>query len=750
MLAKGFKGVTFAKINIQVNAYLVILVGSVVILGWYIRAPSLIQIHQAFVPMQYNTALGFLISGIGIVSVIYHKVISARLCSGFVLILGALTLAEYILGVNLSIDQLLMEHYITVKTSHPGRMAPNTALCFTLTGLSLQLYLFYSYRYRLIWLSIIPATIFSLGTIAFLGYFSGVESLYGWGKLTRMALHTAISFILIGVGLLSLAWVESKQNNTPSSHWLSYAIGACLILLILLTWQGVRANEFKKNHTIALKEAELFATNLQANLNSLSSALHRMNKRFSVAESSSHYDWYSDISQYLSDFPHLLAVKPYKQNLVRQSRFTIEVDDYSNLDPERQNFLPNANKTSSISQPILTENFGFLTWYIIRSSNSPETLLALIDYRTLINQSLVQTHTENRFELSLTMAGMPLYKSLNFKGLSDDLKSEKRLYFDGQAINLQTFSDIEHIAEVTSPIPTLIMTLGGISSILIIWLLNFFKEATEKQHLLAFNRQLQQEIEEKKQAQLALTASNEQLLSSNRDLEQFAFIASHDLKEPLRKVQAFGNLLVDEYSSKLDDNARYYVKTMQNAAERMSILISDLLTFSRVSTQGGEFEPCDLELIIRDVLSILAFQLKQCDVDVSIEKLPLIYADPAQLSQLFQNLISNAIKFRNPSVPAKIAIRAKKTKNYWQVLVEDNGIGFEQHYAEKIFQIFQRLHTKNVIQGTGIGLAVCRRIMERHGGTIKADSMAGQGSCFTLSFPTYGQSEEQNGENEPN
>jgi len=747
MLAKGFKGVTFAKINIQVNAYLVILVGSVVILGWYIRAPSLIQIHQAFVPMQYNTALGFLISGIGIVSVIYHKVILARLCSGFVLILGALTLAEYILGVNLSIDQLLMEHYITVKTSHPGRMAPNTALCFTLTGLSLQLYLFYSYRYRLIWLSIIPATIFSLGTIAFLGYFSGVESLYGWGKLTRMALHTAISFILIGVGLLSLAWVESKQNNTPSSHWLSYAIGACLILLTLLTWQGVRANEFKKNHTIALKEAELFATNLQANLNSLSSALHRMNKRFSVTGQG--YDWYSDISQYLSDFPHLLAVKPYKQNLVRQSRFNIEVDDYSNLNPERQNFLPNDNKTSSISQPILTKNFGFLTWYIIRSPNSPETLLALIDYRTLVNLSLKQTHTENRFTLSLTMAGMPLYNGLNLKADHNGLVSEKLLYLDGQAINLQTFSDIEGIAEEASPIPTLIMTLGGIFSILILWLLNFFKEATEKQQLLAFNRQLQQEIEEKEQAQLALTATNELLLSSNRDLEQFAFIASHDLKEPLRKVQAFGNLLVDEYSSKLDDNGRYYIKTMQNAAERMSILISDLLKFSRVSTQGGAFEPCDPELIIRDTLSTLAFQLKKSEVKVSIEKLPLVYADPAQLSQLFQNLISNGIKFRNPSVPAKIIIHANKTRDYWQILVEDNGIGFEQQYAKKIFQIFQRLHAKNKIPGTGIGLAICRRIMERHGGTIKADSVAGQGSCFTLSFPRHQQSQEPNGENEP-
>ena len=747
MLAKGFKGVTFAKINIQVNAYLVILVGSVVILGWYIRAPSLIQIHQAFVPMQYNTALGFLISGIGIVSVIYHKVILARLCSGFVLILGALTLAEYILGVNLSIDQLLMEHYITVKTSHPGRMAPNTALCFTLTGLSLQLYLFYSYRYRLIWLSIIPATIFSLGTIAFLGYFSGVESLYGWGKLTRMALHTAISFILIGVGLLSLAWVESKQNNTPSSHWLSYAIGACLILLTLLTWQGVRANEFKKNHLIALKEAELFATNLQANLNSLSSALHRMNKRFSVTGQG--YDWYSDISQYLSDFPHLLAVKPYKQNLVRQSRFNIEVDDYSNLNPERQNFLPNDNKTSSISQPILTKNFGFLTWYIIRSPNSPETLLALIDYRTLVNPSLKQTHTENRFTLSLTMAGMPLYNGLNLKADHNGLVSEKLLYLDGQAINLQTFSDIEGIAEEASPIPTLIMTLGGIFSILILWLLNFFKEATEKQQLLAFNRQLQQEIEEKEQAQLALTATNELLLSSNRDLEQFAFIASHDLKEPLRKVQAFGNLLVDEYSSKLDDNGRYYIKTMQNAAERMSILISDLLKFSRVSTQGGAFEPCDPELIIRDTLSTLAFQLKKSEVKVSIEKLPLVYADPAQLSQLFQNLISNGIKFRNPSVPAKIIIHANKTRDYWQILVEDNGIGFEQQYAKKIFQIFQRLHAKNKIPGTGIGLAICRRIMERHGGTIKADSVAGQGSCFTLSFPRHQQSQEPNGENEP-
>ncbi len=263
------------------------------------------------------------------------------------------------------------------------------------------------------------------------------------------------------------------------------------------------------------------------------------------------------------------------------------------------------------------------------------------------------------------------------------------------------------------------------------------------------NAQLEQRVQERT-AELEVALRDLRVFSaklevSNRELEEFASVASHDLQEPLRKVQAFGDRLKVKSGPSLSDEGRDYLERMQNAAGRMQKLINDLLTFSRVTSKGQPFVPVNLPVIADEVMSDLETRIERTQGRIEIGDLPTIDADPLQMRQLFQNLIGNALKFHRKDVPPVVHIsstiinRRDETtatdEPYCQIMVADNGIGFDEKYLDRIFSVFQRLHARSEYEGTGVGLAVCRRIVERHHGTITAESTPGQGSTFIVTLP---------------
>jgi signal transduction histidine kinase len=231
----------------------------------------------------------------------------------------------------------------------------------------------------------------------------------------------------------------------------------------------------------------------------------------------------------------------------------------------------------------------------------------------------------------------------------------------------------------------------------------------------------------------------EDLARSNLDLEQFAYVASHDLREPLRKIRQFGELLESEAGRDLGERATGYLSRMTGAAGRMDRLISDLLAFARVGSASASFQNVDLGAIAAEVLDDLQLQIADADGRVDLEALPTVQADPTQMRILLQNLIGNALKFQRRDVPPLVRVAAVRSEADGEpvdeISVADNGIGFDESFTERVFEIFGRLHGRSEYPGTGIGLAICKKIVERHGGTLSVKSTRGEGACFTFSLP---------------
>jgi PAS domain S-box-containing protein len=256
------------------------------------------------------------------------------------------------------------------------------------------------------------------------------------------------------------------------------------------------------------------------------------------------------------------------------------------------------------------------------------------------------------------------------------------------------------------------------------------------------------DITERKQAEDALRSSERklrqftvQLERSNRELQDFAYVASHDLQEPLRKIVVFGERLKEKSGEALAAESRDYLERMQKAATRMQTLINDLLTFSRVTTKARPFAPIDLAEVTREVVSDLEARIEQVKGRVEVGALPVIDSEELQMRQLLQNLIGNALKFRRPEEPPVVKVAARRFsddsgRELCELTVSDNGIGFDEKYLDRIFNVFQRLHSRGEFEGNGMGLAIVKKIARYHGGDITAKSKPGVGTTFILTLPT--------------
>ncbi len=243
-----------------------------------------------------------------------------------------------------------------------------------------------------------------------------------------------------------------------------------------------------------------------------------------------------------------------------------------------------------------------------------------------------------------------------------------------------------------------------------------------------------EDITERKRVEKALAKQAQELARSNTALEQFAYVASHDLQEPLRKVASYTDLLAKRYQGQLDSRADTFIGYVVDGTTRMKALIDDLLTLSQIGNEEISLEQTDVEAVLRQALAALDTALQESGASVTFDPLPTVMADPSQLEQLFHNLIGNAIKFRGTE-PLHVHVSAEQKNHEWVLSVQDNGIGIDPQHAERIFVVFQRLHSTAEYPGTGIGLAICKKIVEHYGGRIWLESHPGKGATFFFTLP---------------
>ena len=352
----------------------------------------------------------------------------------------------------------------------------------------------------------------------------------------------------------------------------------------------------------------------------------------------------------------------------------------------------------------------------------------------------------NGVVLASTNAAAPVGKVLNARGAAQALThpaaDSAGTYFDQVRLTNSTWRVV-----LSSPSGALFATVTGwhqlvpwiifaaFAVVAIIALLLGLRLAVSADKLQVVNLQLARANDDLVAANASLERRAAELARSNEELDQFASIASHDLQEPLRKVRTFTEQLQVMEADRVSDKGREYLHRANTAAERMQKLIEDLLKFSRVSTQGRPFTRVELGAVAREVVSDLEAQIHDAGAVVRLHDLPAIDADPLQMQQLLQNLISNAVKFRREDVPCEVDVSGAIEGEFARLTVQDNGIGFEPRYRLRIFRVFERLHPRNEYSGTGIGLALCRKIADRHGGTIEADGEPGSGATFTVHLP---------------
>ena len=778
------------KLAVSLAGALAVVLGALVLVGWARDVPALKSVLPGWVSMKPNTALCFILTGIallplpltqspGLTSVISNL---AHLCGLLAGLIGLLTLVESVFAWDFGIDQLLFtEPAGTVGTSVPGRMAPDTALSFmVLAATQAMLRDPRKTRSTLLPAAILCALVLISAASNLLTYFTPELGPFGWWGATIMAVPTAAMFATLAAAMLWQIWQEDVLRwSLSAAVTAGFALGLTLLMVVGLTssrlqvvlqeanQQTLRGETTLKqfaaveaevastqNHTrgyIITGDAQMLQSHALADANARDAlAALRQNTADGVLAQMHFTEVEGRALEALQWFRQVIAARQtgpgVQPDQVRHGEalmraFRAAIDQAQHTQGERLQQYKLESQTASRFAYAIISGGMVLSLLILASA-----LLWLNYAETERRRTQTQLDIAQRekaaglYARSLLEASLDPLVTISAQGKITDV-NEASVKATGVAREALVgtdfadyFTDPDKAREgyqqvfakglVTDYQLSIRHSSGNITDVL--YNASVYRDE-EGQVLGVFAAA--RDITERKKAEDALKALSKALTRSNLELEQFAYVASHDLQEPLRMVVGYVQLLEKRLAGKLDADTREFMAYAVDGASRMQGMIQDILAYSRITTKAQPMTPVDSAAALQEALDRLAGRIKECGAEIDIQPLPTVMADRAQLVQLFQNLISNAIKFCKGHAP-RVRVQAAHEAGRWRFSVTDNGIGIAPEYRDQLFVIFRRLHTQREYPGSGIGLAICKRIIERHGGEIGIDAAPGGGAVF--------------------
>ncbi|WP_299076885.1 ATP-binding protein [uncultured Paraglaciecola sp.] len=831
-------------------------VSAMVLWGWYAQAQTLVQIHPSFFVMQFNTALCFGLSGISLFFALFNTQRLSAFLGFLVLLISSMTLLEYMADIDLYIDQILFEPFMTAKTTHPGRMSVSSAVCFLLSGAALvshRLLQVFSFT------KLLGAIIMAMGLVAVVGYLFNIETAYSLGNLSGMALHTALCFILLGLGLILLKSEAQNEVLHFGQHWKESTFSITLIIFVIVLsqalsgWQNQQTQGKLDNRAIGL------ASSLNLLIDSRTSALERMAKRWQYEQGLERQKWETDSLNYLSDFTEFTALAWANNELLVKWIVPLTGNEAVlnfdlSKDPKRKETLIKArdSKHVAISEHInlIQGGEGFIISVpIIINKENRGFILGVIKYDALL-QLLTQSSPINDFGLELYEDGHLLAVNNQDFQISSEFESTKDVNLDPVNWRLKVHFTTQKVTEFNSYWPEAILFLGILFILVTLVILRLWRADQQKTNklerevalhkvtknkllfegsrlkttlktmadaviltnskgeILSFNQsatsifgyaeneilercidmlfvdsqehkqdhfmlqfvkleskrleasgitkigkhfpiQLSvaemmlenevyysaviRDISQQKATELALAQYTRELERSNQELTDFAYVASHDLKAPLRGIMQLSTWIKEDLEEHhFEGKVNGYLDLLQNRISRLEKLLDDLLAYSRVGRQHGDFADVDVTAFAKDVFTLLnpppGFSLK-CE-----NNLPTIVTLKTPFELIMRNLINNAIKHHHKD-QGTISISCRSVSAGYRFSVCDDGPGIAPEYHQKVFGIFQTLKPRDEVEGSGMGLAIIKKLIDFYYTDIVIESDGHSGTCITFTWP---------------
>ena len=747
--------------------------GCAILGGWLFDIPFLKIAPKGMVVPKANAGLGFLLSGASLW-------LSGRgdgrnwmdRAAGplavVVVLLGLFTLSEYAFGWDLGIDQMLAhESPGAVKTSSPGRMAPNTALAFLLIGTALLLLPHPRWKWIVSALALVAGMV---SQFAVMGYAYAEESLYGIVSYTSIAIHTALTLLVLSAGVLialgDRGLIPVLDGSTPGGVTVRRLLPVVVIVLPVFGWlrlEGERRGLYGEGIGIAMMvtlAAAALAFVILRNADMINRSESSRKRAEEAARRAGAYnrsllEASLDPLVTISADGKITDVNAATERVTGRSREALVGTDFSDYftEPEqaRAGYKQVFREGSVQDYPLeVRRRDGHVTPVLYNAAVYRDESGAVIGVFAAARDVTEHKRAEEAvrragaYNRSLLEASLDPLVTISADGKITDVNAatERVTGRSREALVGTDFSDY-----FTEPE----QARAGYKQV--------FREGSVQDYPLEVRRRdghvtpvlynaavyrdesgavigvfaAARDVTERKRAEEALAARTEELARSNAELERFAYVASHDLQEPLRMVSSYVQLLARRYQGKLDSDADDFIGFAVDGAGRMQRLITDLLAFSRVGRHDKGFEPISLDTALDQALINLQVAIEESGAVLTREPLPMVLGDTTQMVQVFQNLVGNAIKFRGKE-PPRVHVSVRRHAGEWRISVRDNGIGVDGQYQERIFIIFQRLHGSEY-PGTGIGLPIARKIVERHGGRIRVESEPGKGSTFFFTMP---------------